>query len=195
MSKIYPLRTAGKPPPEMNFVDMSGLPFNFDHSGRLRFWEMLNEAVQERAHGGSRLDDARLLGLDRHREGQAVRARRADEDNPDRSGGNVATRPRARLPSKSARRRPSSSRKQLAAPVHSAVTNSRLAAGRGESAMGANLLLFFGDRRHAGDGEKMVGEGSHYPWTAQVPTATHSMAARTTSCICRRTFRSRTSGR
>ena len=42
---------------------------------------------------------------------------------------------------------------------------------------------------------QIVGEGSTYPWTAVTPTTIRSMAARTTSCTCRRTSRSRRSGR
>jgi hypothetical protein len=44
-TKVYPLAQAGAPPP-MNFVDMSGKPFNMVGPGDFRFWELLNEAVQ-----------------------------------------------------------------------------------------------------------------------------------------------------
>ncbi len=44
--KIYPLASAGKPPPELKFVDMSGLPFNMINPADYRFWEILNEVVQ-----------------------------------------------------------------------------------------------------------------------------------------------------
>jgi hypothetical protein len=46
VTKIYPLASAGKPPPPLTFVDMSGLPFNMVGPADFRFWEMLNEVVQ-----------------------------------------------------------------------------------------------------------------------------------------------------
>ena len=45
-TKIYPLSAAGKPPPPLKFVDMSGVPFNMVGPADYRFWEMLNEVVQ-----------------------------------------------------------------------------------------------------------------------------------------------------
>ena len=42
---------------------------------------------------------------------------------------------------------------------------------------------------------QVVGQGSTYPWTPSTPTGSRSTAARPTSCTCRRTSRSRTSGR
>ncbi|MCC8428986.1 DUF1254 domain-containing protein [Reyranella aquatilis] len=45
MTKVYPLGQAAAAP-AMNFVDMSGKPFNMVGPGDFRFWELLNEAVQ-----------------------------------------------------------------------------------------------------------------------------------------------------
>ncbi|MGD8590789.1 MAG: DUF1254 domain-containing protein [Chromatiales bacterium] len=45
-TKIYPLSQAGNPP-ELNFVDMSGKPFNMVGPANYEFWEMLNQVVQE----------------------------------------------------------------------------------------------------------------------------------------------------
>lgn len=45
MTKVYPLGQAGAP--AMNFVDMSGKPFNMVGPGDFRFWELLNQAVQD----------------------------------------------------------------------------------------------------------------------------------------------------
>ena len=45
MTKIYPLGGTGAAP-QMNFVDMSGKPFNMVGPGDYRFWELLNQAVQ-----------------------------------------------------------------------------------------------------------------------------------------------------
>jgi hypothetical protein len=44
-TKIYPLSQAANPP-KLNFVDMSGKPFNMVGPSNYRFWEMLNQVVQ-----------------------------------------------------------------------------------------------------------------------------------------------------
>ena len=46
-TKIYPLSDAGKPAPELQFVDLSEKPFNTVGPADYRFWELLNEVVQE----------------------------------------------------------------------------------------------------------------------------------------------------
>jgi hypothetical protein len=46
-TKIYPLSTAGKPAPPLKFVDMSQKPFNTVGPADYRFWELLNQVVQE----------------------------------------------------------------------------------------------------------------------------------------------------
>jgi len=43
---VYPLGHTGAPP-ELNFVDMSGKPFNMVGPSGYAFWEMLNQVVQE----------------------------------------------------------------------------------------------------------------------------------------------------
>jgi hypothetical protein len=45
-TKIYPLSQAGNPP-ALNFVNMSGKPFCMVGPADYRFWEMLNQVVQE----------------------------------------------------------------------------------------------------------------------------------------------------
>lgn len=45
-TKIYPLSQIGGPP-ALNFVDLSGKPFNTVAPADYRFWELLNEVVQE----------------------------------------------------------------------------------------------------------------------------------------------------
>jgi hypothetical protein len=45
MTKVYPLGQSAASTP-MNFVDMSGKPFNMVGPGDVRFWELLNAAVQ-----------------------------------------------------------------------------------------------------------------------------------------------------
>jgi hypothetical protein len=46
-TKIYPLAAAGKPAPKLTYVDVSGKPFNIVNPADYRFWELLNEVVQE----------------------------------------------------------------------------------------------------------------------------------------------------
>jgi hypothetical protein len=46
-TKIYPLADAGKPHAAPKFVDTSARPFNTVYPAGFRFWELLNEVVQE----------------------------------------------------------------------------------------------------------------------------------------------------
>jgi hypothetical protein len=58
-TKIYPLSQAANPP-KLTFVDMSGKPFNMVGPAGYRFWEMLNQVVQEEPTGSV---DATTLGF------------------------------------------------------------------------------------------------------------------------------------
>ena len=57
-TKIYPLADAGKPAPELTFANLSGKPFNMENPADYRFWELLNEVVQEEP--SESLDEVRL---------------------------------------------------------------------------------------------------------------------------------------
>jgi hypothetical protein len=57
-TKIYPLSSAGKTPPPLNFLDLSGKPFNTDAPADYAFWELLNQVVQEEPSAS--LDQIRL---------------------------------------------------------------------------------------------------------------------------------------
>ena len=46
-TRIYPLADAGKPHPALKFVDMTDKPFNTVYPADYRFWELLNQVVQE----------------------------------------------------------------------------------------------------------------------------------------------------
>src|SRR5512136_370995 len=46
-TKIYPLAAASKPAPPLKYVDLSGKPFNIINPADYRFWELLNQVVQE----------------------------------------------------------------------------------------------------------------------------------------------------
>jgi hypothetical protein len=56
-AKVYPLSQAANPP-QMKFVDMSGTPFNTVAPADYRFWELLNQIVQEEP--SESLDQIRL---------------------------------------------------------------------------------------------------------------------------------------
>jgi hypothetical protein len=47
VTKIYPLADKDKPAPKLKFVDISGKPFCIVNPADYRFWELLNEVVQE----------------------------------------------------------------------------------------------------------------------------------------------------
>jgi hypothetical protein len=46
-TKIYPLAGAGKPAPQLTYVDLSAKPFNTVAPADYAFWELLNQVVQE----------------------------------------------------------------------------------------------------------------------------------------------------
>jgi hypothetical protein len=57
-TKIYPLADAGKSHAPLNFVDMTGKPFNTVYPADYTFWELLNQVVQEEPTAS--LDQIRL---------------------------------------------------------------------------------------------------------------------------------------
>ncbi|MFZ5451573.1 MAG: DUF1254 domain-containing protein [Thermodesulfobacteriota bacterium] len=57
-TKLYPLSDAAKAHPALKFVDMSGKPFNTVYPADYRFWELINEIVQEEPEDS--LDEIRL---------------------------------------------------------------------------------------------------------------------------------------
>jgi hypothetical protein len=59
VTKIYPLAGASNPP-KLNFINMSGKPFNMVGPADFRFWDLLNEAVQNEP---TDTVDATTLGL------------------------------------------------------------------------------------------------------------------------------------
>ena len=84
--RIYPLAQAANPP-ATTFINVSGKAFNTIHAMDFTFFEEVERVVQEEPGDGDRPGDAGPARLHRHREGQAVRARRAHEDDPHRGGG------------------------------------------------------------------------------------------------------------
>ena len=57
-TRIYPLATANAPAPDLTFVDLSARPFNTVAPADYRFWELLNEVVQQEP--SESLDQIRL---------------------------------------------------------------------------------------------------------------------------------------
>lgn len=57
-TRIYPLATANAPAPDLTFVDLSGRPFNTVAPADYRFWELLDEVVQQEPSDS--LDQIRL---------------------------------------------------------------------------------------------------------------------------------------
>ena len=85
LTKIYPLSEAANPP-ALNFVNMSGNPFNMVGPADYSFWELLNQVVQDEP---TESVDSTTLGFWASvgiQKGQAVRTGRPDEEDPDRGG-------------------------------------------------------------------------------------------------------------
>ena len=82
-TKVYPLGQADKAP-AMKFVDVSGKAFNTVAPADYAFWEYLDQSRTGGTERVARPGQARTLCVDRHSERQALRARRADEEAPDR---------------------------------------------------------------------------------------------------------------
>ena len=96
-TRVYRLSEAANPP-AMNFVNVSGKDFCTVAPADYPFWELLDQVVQEEP--SESLDPVRLgfLRIDRHRERQALRAGRPDEEDPHRSrGGRRCHCPRDRV--------------------------------------------------------------------------------------------------
>ena len=85
-TKMYPLSAAANPPTP-KFVNFSGMQINTVHANDFTFYEELNEVVQHEPDDYPRIGSGGNSRLDRHQEGQAVRARRAHEGDPHRRGG------------------------------------------------------------------------------------------------------------
>ena len=80
-----PSSAGSPPPPPTVFHEGSGKVMNTIPPNDFSYFEMLNEVVQQEPAGVARSGADGAAGRHRHRQGQAVRARRADEEDPDRS--------------------------------------------------------------------------------------------------------------
>ena len=136
--------------------------------GRPGGLHVLGAAQPGRAGGAERVarpDPARLLCLHRHPEGQAVRAGRADEEDPHRGRrGGRCDRPRHRLPHPAART-PTTTRTAPGSSRSSAATSSRRSPAC-SNLDGYIFYYFMATGVTPAMEEKMVGRGSQYAWTA-----------------------------
>ena len=193
-TRIYPLADADKAPPTLNFVDMSGKPFNTVAPADYSFWELLNQVVQEEPTDS--LDQVRL-GFYR-----AIGIQKGKPFAPDERMKKILTEAsavgdataRAILFHTAGEGSLLLRQRHLAASVRRRLQ----VPDRARSAESRRLrfLLLRGNGRHTGDGNEDGRRrlaNTHGP--VATPTGSRSTAARTTGCICRPTSRSRTSGR
>ena len=162
--KIYQLSDAANPP-EMKFVNASGIPSNFVPPADYAFWSLLNEAIQEEPSEGS---DPTTLGLF-----ASIGIEKGKPFNPDArmkkiltdaaNIGSVTARAIAfRIRDKDAFFYPDS---QWRLPFFGGYKfeNSPGVANLD----GAAFYYYFATGVTPAMAEKMVGKGSQYPWSAQ----------------------------
>ena len=162
--KIYQLADAANPPP-MKFVNASGVPANFVAPGDYSFWSLLNEVIQEEPSEGS---DPTTLGL--FASIGIVKGRPFDPDarmkqilTDAASIGAVTARTLAfRMRDPKAYYYPNSSWRL---PFFGGY---KFEVAPGVSNLdGAIFFYYFATGVTPAMEEKMVGQGSQYPWTAQ----------------------------
>jgi hypothetical protein len=162
--KIYRLADAANPP-NMKFVNASGLPSNFVAPGDYAFWDLLNQVIQEEPSGGS---DPTTLGLF-----AAIGIEKGKPSNPDErmkkiltdaaNIGAVTARTIAfKIRDKDAYYYPDSTWRLpffggYKFEVSSGVSNLD----------GAIFFYYFATGVTPAMAEKMVGKGSQYPWSVE----------------------------
>ncbi|MBI1283467.1 MAG: DUF1214 domain-containing protein [Thiobacillus sp.] len=162
--KVYRLADAANPPP-MKFVNASGIPANFVPPGDYPFWDMLNKAIQEEPSDGS---DPTTLGLF-----ASIGIVKGKPFNPDArmkqiladaaNIGAVTARTIAfKLREKDAYFYPNSAWRL---PFFGGY-KFEIAPGVA-NLDGAAFFYYFATGVTPAMAEKMVGEGSQYPWAAQ----------------------------
>jgi len=162
--KVYQLADAANPPP-MKFANASGVPANFVAPGDYSFWSLLNEVIQEEPSEGS---DPTTLGLF-----ASIGIVKGQPFNPDArmkqiltdaAGiGAVTARTLAfRMRDPKAYFYPNSSWRL---PFFGGY---KFEVAPGVSNLdGASFFYYFATGVTPAMEEKMVGQGSQYPWTAQ----------------------------
>ncbi len=161
--KIYALADAANPP-SMKFVNASGQPWNFVAPGDYSFWDLLNKVIQEEPSEGS---DPTTLGLF-----ASIGIQKGKPFNPDArmkkilaDAANIgATTARAlafKMREKDAFYYPNS---QWRLPFFGGY-NFEVSPGVA-NLDGAAFFYYFATGVTPAMEEKMVGQGSQYPWTA-----------------------------
>ena len=162
--KIYQLSDAANPP-EMKFVNASGIPSNFVPPGDYTFWSLLNEAIQEEPSEGS---DPTTLGLF-----ASIGIEKGKPFNPDArmkkiladaaNIGSVTARAIAfRMRDKNAFFYPDSPWRLPFFGGYKFESSPGVA-----NLDGAIFFYYFATGVTPAMAEKMVGKGSQYPWCAQ----------------------------
>ena len=189
--KIYQLSDAANPP-EMKFVNASGIPSNFVPPSDYTFWSLLNEAIQEEPSEGS---NPTTLGLF-----ASIGIEKGKPFNPDARMKRILT-DAAKIGSVTARAIAFRMRDKNAYFYADSPWRLPFFGGyKFESAPGvANLdgaifFYYFATGVTPAMAEKMIGKGSQYPWCAQDAEGKPFEGGTTTSCTCRPIFRSRIFG-
>jgi len=163
--KIYPLAQAANPTPA-NLVNASGIPANFVMPTDYRFWELLNQVVQEEPPEGS---DPTTLGLF-----AAIGIEKGKPFAPDDRMKAILT-DAANIGAATARALAFDARNREAFFYPDSKSNWRLPFFGGykfqsqpgvSNLDGAAFYYFFATGVTPAMEEKMVGQGSQYPWTA-----------------------------
>ena len=76
-----------RPEEPAKFIEGSGKVMNTVPPNDFSYFEMINDLVQKEPVGRARPGDHGVAGCNRHREGQALQSRCANEEDPDRCGG------------------------------------------------------------------------------------------------------------
>jgi hypothetical protein len=162
--RIYPLAEAANPPP-MKFVNASGIPSNFVAPGDYSFWSLLNQVIQEEPADGS---DPTTLGLF-----ASIGIVKGQPFNPDERMKRILT-DAANIGAVTARTIAFKVRaKDAYFYPDSAWRLPFLGGYKFESAPGVSNLdgavffYYFAIAVTPAMEEKMVGQGSQYPWSVQ----------------------------
>jgi hypothetical protein len=162
--KVYPLADAANPPP-MKFVNASDIPSNFVAPGDYSFWPMLHQVLQEEPPHGS---DPTTLGLF-----ASIGIEKGKPFDPDPRMKEILT-DAANIGAVTARTLAFEMRSPDAYIYPDARWRKPFFGGYqfqsqpGVSNLdGAAFFYYFATGVTPAMAEKMVGEGSQYPWTAQ----------------------------
>ncbi|RWN66246.1 MAG: DUF1254 domain-containing protein [Mesorhizobium sp.] len=162
--RIYPLAETANPPP-MKFVNASGVPSNFVSPGDYSFWSLLNQVIQEEPADGS---DPTTLGLF-----ASIGIVKGQPFNPDERMKKILT-DAANIGAVTARTIAFKIRPKDAYFYQDSAWRLPFLGGyKFESAPGVSNLdgavffYYFAIAVTPAMEEKMVGQGSQYPWAVQ----------------------------